>query len=202
MSAFRDLVGVLEKKGFRTQYFESVLQVRDALLAAIEPEQSVGIGGSVTIQEIGVEEPLRQRGNEVYWHWRVPDSQRGEITKKAFLADVYLMSANAISPGGMIVNIDGAGNRIGTMIGGPGKLIMVIGRNKLTRNDEKPVDRIRRVACPQNARRLELNTPCAKTDLCNDCKSPDRMCHVTVALERPPEGRDMEVWLVDQELGY
>jgi len=80
--------------------------------------------------------------------------------------------------------------------------VIVCGKNKLVDDPFKAVDRIRNVACPLNARRLKLNTPCAATGHCTDCRSPQRMCSATVRLQRPPGGREFFVFLVDEELGY
>ena len=190
----------LEKRGFKVRVFDDAAQVKETLLAEIPDGASVGVGGSMTIEELGVEPILRETGHEVYWHWKSSPADRAEVTAKAFMADYYLMSANAIYCDGSLWNIDGNGNRVGTMIGGMGKLIVVAGKNKLT--DEDPVARIKAIACPKNAVRLGLKTPCALTGKCTDCKSPDRMCKLTVELKNPPTARNMEVWLVNEDMGY
>ena len=191
----------LEKKGFRPKMFDSAEAAAEALLSEIPQGATVGVGGSVTIEQLGVEEPLRARGNAVYWHWRVPSSERYIETGKAHVADYYLMSANAIGRDGTLYNIDGTGNRIGAMLCGTGKLIVVAGRNKLT-DEEDPFQRVKREACPPNARRLALDTPCSKLSRCTDCSSKHRMCKISCKLEYPPNGRDMQIWLVDADLGY
>ena len=200
MQQIMTYAAALSKKGFDVRCFGTADEVRRALLAAIPAGASVGIGGSMTIEQLGVESELKSRGCPVYWHWKSAPEQRSEVTKKAFCADFYLMSSNAVSCDGSLWNIDGNGNRLATMLRGTGKLICVIGCNKFT--DSDPVERIKREACPKNAVRLHLNTPCAKTGKCTDCKSPDRMCKLTLELRYPPAGRDMEVWLVDEPLGY
>ena len=202
MEALQPYAQALEKKGFRVRIFETAAQACDALLDLIPDGASVGFGGSMTIETLGVYDVLAQRGNPVYWHWKNPPQARAQVTKDAFCADYYLMSANAIGADATLWNIDGNGNRLATMVGGRGKLIVVAGVNKCVPKGEDPVARIKREACPKNAVRLGLNTPCAKTGQCSDCNSPDRMCKLTLALAYPPSGRDMEVWLVGEALGY
>lgn len=190
----------LSRNGFKAKVFATAAEAKAAVLDLIPPGAPVGVGGSVTIQTLGLREALLERGSEVWWHWYAED--RAEAQRRAHGADFYLMSSNAVTAEGELINIDGNCNRLGTMLYGPGTVIVVCGKNKLAEDPFKAIDRIKSVACPMNARRLNLSTPCAATGRCSDCRSPQRMCSVTVRLQRPPGNRNFHVFLVDEELGY
>ncbi len=190
----------LERRGFQVKCFETAQQARDYLLGAISPRHTVGFGGSMTLKEMGLEEALRERGNPVYWHWTAEDKE--EAQRKAAFADVYLTSANALTRSGQIINMDGHGNRVAATLHGPGRVIFVVGRNKICENYDDAIRRLKTVVCPANARRMNLRTPCVSTGVCTDCDSRQRICNATVVLEHRMMGYQMEVVLVDEELGY
>ena len=191
---------VLEKKGYAVAFFQTAQQAKEYILSSIAPGQSVGIGGSVSVQQLELDKELTAKGCPVHWHWTAEDKEGAQIA--AAVADVYLCSANALTQKGQIINIDGHGNRVAATIHGPGKVIFLIGKNKLAADYDAAMERIHTVACPANARRLGLNTPCAVTGKCSDCASPQRMCNATVILERATTGHPMEVVLVNEDLGY
>ena len=190
----------LEKRGYTVYLFRTAQEAKDYLLSAIAPHQSVGFGGSMTLKNMGLEQALAERGNSVYWHWTAEDKE--DAQRKAAVADVYLTSANAVTKSGQIINVDGHGNRVAATLHGPGRVIFVVGRNKITENYDEAMDRIRNVVSPANAKRMNLDTPCAKTGRCMDCSSKQRICNVTVVLERRLMGYQMDVILVDEDLGY
>ena len=117
--------------------------------------------------------------------------------------DLFLTSANALTADGRLVNVDGNGNRVAASIFGPKRVVFVVGRNKIVDGGiDAAIDRIKREACPPNCRRLNKKTPCAATGVCADCSSPDRICSVTVVMDRRPSRTDVQVLLVDEDLGY
>lgn len=190
----------LEKRGFTVHLFQTGQEAKDYLLSAITPAQSVGFGGSVTLKELGMDTALAQRGNPVFWHWTAEDREQAQ--RSAAVADVYLTSANAVTRSGQIINVDGHGNRVAATLHGPGRVIFVVGKNKICDNYDAAMERIRTVVSPANARRMGLNTPCVTTGRCMDCSSKQRICNVTAVLERRLIGYQMDVILVDEELGY
>ncbi len=198
----KEVADVFNKRGFKARVFDSIQQVNDVLLEEIEPGQSVGIGGSITVNDSGIYDLLKERGNTVYFHWKVPPEERGGIRKLASEADVYLSSSNGVTKEGRLVNIDGFGNRVASMFYGPDRVYIICGRNKVVETEDEAVERTRTVACPKNAERLNRNTPCRKTGKCHDCLGEDRMCNIKVVIECPPPGKEINVMLVDQELGY
>lgn len=199
---FDSILKVFNERGFKARAFDNIDQVVKVLEKEIGPEQSVGVGGSITVKQSGITDILRARGNIVYFHWEVDKSEIGKTRKLASQADVYLCSSNAVTADGKLVNIDGTGNRVASMFYGPDRVYIICGRNKVVENEEQAVERIKNEACPPNARRLALRTPCSKTGRCHDCDSPDRMCSVKVVMERCPKGKEINLMFVDQDLGY
>lgn len=193
----------LKEHGFQVQVFDAGAQARDEALRLIG-SGSVGFGGSMTVSGLGLYETLQEKGNSVYWHWKAPSKDAlPAIFDNARKADFYLCSTNAILESGALLNIDGSGNRVAAMFSGPKTLIVIAGQNKLCGDYSDALARIKREACPPNGRRLNMKTPCTATGVCNDCKGPDRMCRVTVLLERPSfHLPNVHILLVKEDLGY
>lgn len=190
----------LEKRGFTVSRFADREAAAQYLLGEVG-DAPVGIGGSVTIDEMELYPRLQQRG-ETYWHWFDHDP---ETMKQANAAPIYLMSANGVSESGQIINIDGRSNRVANMCYGPERVYIVIGINKIAPNDELALWRARNIASPKNVRRLGVkNTPCREGELvCYDCDSPDRICATFVLQERKPSGiAHYEVVIIDEALGF
>lgn len=196
------LVEKLKKYGYDVHTFENAQQAKNYLLETIPQTDTVGIGGSMTVQQMGLDQALRARGQQVFWHWGVPAEEANEMRKKAATADTYLCSANALTMDGKIVNIDGFGNRLAATLHGTGKVYMIVGKNKLTENLDAAIARIKNASCPANAKRLGLKTPCAVLGHCTDCSSPQRMCRATLIFDRKPNAHPIDILLVDEELGF
>lgn len=188
----------LEGRGYTVRVFSTGKEAADYLDASLDGK-SVGFGGSVTLDVLGLYERL-EKHNRTAWHWRWED--RAAAHREAQAAEVYLTSANALAETGELVNIDGTGNRVAATLFGHEKVYFVIGRNKLAPTYDEAVWRARNIASPQNARRLGKKTPCAvKGDRCYDCKSPERICRGLVTLWGPMMGMEAEVLLIDEDLG-
>ena len=179
----------LRRRGYDVACAASAAEALSLVLAETEGAASVGWGGSETLKEIGARDALAASGKEIRDH--------------QLLMDVFLLSANAVTSDGVIVNIDGRGNRVAASIYGPKRVVYVIGRNKIVDGGvEAAIARAKRFACPPNARRLSKRTPCAATGECADCDSPDRICKVTAIFDRAPTGTPTLAILVDADLGY
>ncbi len=188
--------------GYAVRILDNAEAVRDYLLQSIAPTATVGIGGSISVRQTGIAPALEQRGNPVFWHWTAEKNAMNQARIQANRAEIYLTSTNAITKKGQLVNIDGFGNRLAAMAFGPGKVYVIVGQNKLCEDLETAMERVKQVACPQNARRLGLDTPCAHTGKCVDCHSPQRFCNATLILDRCPGAHPMEIILVREDLGY
>ena len=196
MADFTKVEQALRQRGYTVRVFENGGAAADYLNGAIDGV-SVGIGGSVTVQQLGLYDRLAAH-NQVYWHWQGGLEQR----TRAAGADVYLTSANGLAETGEILNIDGAGNRVASTLYGHKKVYFVIGANKLAPTRDEALWRARNIAAPRNAQRLEKKTPCAVNgDRCYDCKSPDRICRGLVELWGPMMGMEAEVILINEDLG-
>ena len=196
----------LAQRGFEVYHAGTRAEAREKLLSLITPGQSVGIGGSVSIRELDILDALAAQHSRVSWHWLADSPEAGNAAREsARMSDVYLASANAVTADGRIVNIDGMGNRVAAMFQGPKTVILAVGAQKLVKGGlDEAIGRIRRIACPANAKRLNLKKPCGLTGKCNplDCNNDIAMCRVITALEHPSNGRRVIVLLCDEEIGY
>ena len=169
----------------------------------IDDGNSVTWGGTMTVRDMGIPDFLRNRGTlEVLDRDLVETPEEKQaMYLRAFSTDVYLTSANAISEDGVIVNIDGNGNRVAAITWGPKKVIFVIGLNKVAQNVEAALARARSTASPINATRFDIKTPCQTDGVCHNCNSPESICNYVHFLRNSPRGRHVVV-LVGEPLGY
>lgn len=200
-----DISKVLENfrnNGFEASYFETKEEASAYLNEKIDGT-TVGFGGSMTLNEMGLIDSLKTH-NEVISHWSVPEGMTvAQVLDKAMRTDVYLTSANGASEKGELVNIDGTGNRVGSTLFGHNKVYFVLGINKFEENLDKAIYRARNVSAPPNAKRLGKNTPCAvKGDRCYDCNSPERICRGLVVHYRKMSSCDIEVVIIGEKLGF
>jgi len=192
----------LEKNGFQTFFVPTKDKALDKVLLLIPSNANVGIGGSATLREINLIEALTARGNTVFEHWSQPEENVTSIMRKQLNSDVFVASSNAVTEDGKLVNIDKAGNRVAAMIFGPKNVILVIGINKIVKDLEEGMRRLRNIAAPMNAKRRGDRTPCATTGICTDCETSDRVCRIITIMEKKPSRTDMTLILVGEELGF
>jgi len=179
----------LRRRGFEAEYVKTGAEAAEKVLAEAASAASVGWGGSETVKTLGLREKLAAAGKEIRDH--------------QLEMDLFILSANAITADGRIVNIDGRGNRVAASIAGPKRVIYLIGRNKVVDGGiDAAIARIKKYACPPNCRRLGKQTPCALTGVCGDCDSPDRICKVTAIFDRKPTGVSAKAFVIDEDLGY
>ena len=192
----------LRSRGFDAAVFESSADAASFILGDIPEGQTVAIGGSMTVKQMDLHTRLRQAGHTVLWHWEEEPAKRAALLHEAMNAPVYLCSANAVTEDGLMVQIDGNGNRVAAMCYGPNTVYVVIGRNKIVEGGyQQAVRRIKQVACPGNARRLNLSTPCGITGSCDVSACRNSMCHITVSFDLAPGGKRTQVVLIDEDLG-
>ena len=189
----------LENRGFRAHVFATGAEAADYLAQTLH-NTCIGIGGSVTIDEIGVYDRL-SADNDVIWRWKKPTPDSRE---RGAAAETFLCSANGVSETGELVNIDGYGNRVAPTIYGPQRVFLVVGKNKIAPDLNGAIDRARNIAAPLNARRLNRHTPCAVGEpRCHDCRSPEKICGVMTVFFMPPTSiKEFHVLLVNEDLGY
>ena len=204
MSEIQQTVDVLNKKGYKAV---SVADAKDAVthvLKVIGKNDTVGAGGSVTLDQIGMIEALLTRGNTIYSSAvaRANGKDPDEARMLAMSADVFISSTNAVTLEGDLINIDAIGNRVAGMFFGPKKVVIVTSRNKITTNPHTAVLRIKKFASPQNTKRLGLDTPCAKTGKCSECNSPQRICNVVTRIQYPTWSKEIHVVIIDGDFGF
>lgn len=192
----QEFIKNLKDMDYEVSYFDTAKEAAEYLDGKIDGK-TVASGGSVTVQQLGLDEMLKTH-NEYLSHWK------GDSIEDVVSTDVYLSSANAVSKAGEIVNIDGTGNRVASTIYGHKELYYIIGTNKICEDLESAVWRARNIAAPLNAQRLKRNTPCAvKGDKCYNCDSPERICRVLSVHWKKPRGTPyQEVVIVGEELGF
>ena len=158
----------------------------------------------MSIADLEVQQPLAEQGKTILNH-SVPDlsrDQKMEVMRQQLTCDLFLSGCNALTLTGELINIDATGNRVAAMFFGPRMVIVVAGRNKLVDGTpQEAIQRVKQWATPPNAKRLNFNTPCAKTGFCSNCNSPDRLCRVTTIIDRKPRFTDLRVLVVNADLG-
>ena len=191
-------------RGIKGYYCEDAAKAKELALSLMEDGASVSWGGSESLNEIGlIGELLKYDRLNVIDRSRytTPEAVR-ELKGKVAMSDYFLMSSNAITLDGELVNIDGRGNRLAYLIYGPENVIIIAGMNKISVDVREAIDRVQNIASPPNAVRLDCDTPCAKTGRCAGCISENTICCQVVVTRRSRiEGR-IKVILVGEELGY
>ena len=193
----------LERRNFRAFYCPTAAEAVEMVSSLIPDGSSVTWGGSMTIREIGLTAALHKRKLKVLDRDQAANSDEVQrIYREAFSADYYLASTNAISEDGVLVNIDGNGNRVAAITFGPKHVIFVVGLNKVTQDVGSALARARSTASPTNAARFDVKTPCQVDGVCHNCNSVDCICNYIHFLRNShPAGRHIVV-LVGEELGY
>lgn len=202
-NAANTIIKNLEKRHMEGYYCATKEEAVAKALELMPAGSSIGWGGSMTLSETGLMEALKEKD------YRLIDRMAGKTpkeTKKLYseicMADCYLMSTNAITLDGELVNIDGRGNRVAFLCFGPDSVIILAGMNKVVPDVKAGIDRVRNMAAPPNTVRLNRNTPCSETGKCADCLSPDCICGQTVITRLSMVPGRIKVVLIGEELGY
>lgn len=193
----------LEKNGMKAYLVEDAQAARELVNAMIKDHETVCDGGTMTLQETGILDMLNHRDLVFHSHSdpTMTREQSDAEARKAFSADTFIASTNAVTLQGELVNIDGHENRVSAMIFGPKQVIIVAGYNKIVEDEEAAKKRIREIAAPANSVRLHKQTPCSKTGSCQDCYSKDRICSSYVKINYDKEDR-IRVILIAEAYGY
>lgn len=197
------LLRKLERRGMRAVCCETAEEARREALRGLKKGDSVCWGGSVTLRQLGLIELLKGGDFRALDRMEARDEQElRRIYSECMLADRFFCSANALTMEGELVNMDGNGNRVSCLMYGPKEVTVIVGRNKLVRDVEAAVERIRTVAAPRNAARAGYQTGCLHAGRCVDCYTPECICgHLVIT--RFSRIRDrLRVILVNEELGY
>lgn len=203
-----DLYGEYLVDKFNERFFESYYcsTKEDALnkaLSLIKDGDTVSWGGSQSIFQCGLVDEVKKGNYTVIDRAtaKTPE-EKEELMRKAFFVDTYLMSSNAVSETGELVNVDGNGNRVAALSYGPKQVIIVVSLNKVMPDLDSAIKRARSIAAPTNAQRFGLDTPCAKTGKCFNCNSKDCICaDIVITRISRPKNR-IKIIFCGEELGY
>ena len=198
------IVETLIKNEFDAVYLSPVKEAADFIMKHVQPESTVGFGGSMTIRNMGIQDKVKAVGGKVLDHG-APGLSREEVVavaRKEMLSDLYLCSSNAITLDGALVNIDGMGNRIAAMNFGPKKVIVVVSVDKVCKDEAAAFDRLETIAAPMNNKRLETSNPCIKTGICADCQGKTRICRMYSVTRKKPMATDITVVVVGESCGF
>lgn len=205
----------LRRNNMQAYFVETKEQAKELVNSMLTKGCTVTHGGSVTLKETGITELLKS-GEYNYLDRSAPGLTREqvlEIYRKAFFADVYLTSANAITENGELYNVDGNSNRVAAILYGPESVIVVAGYNKIVPDIKAAVQRVKTQAAPKNTVRLSCKTPCSATGecislkkensfACDGCKSPERVCCNYVVSAQQRQKDRIKVIIVGEEIGY
>ena len=197
MERLNQLSQALKRRGFESEVFPSGRVASMRLLEMVRG-RSVGYGGSLTLESLDVLGDIGACAKELYTH--LP-GRGGEEERAALRTDIFLTSANAVSMDGQIVNIDGTGNRVAATCFGPGRVIYLVGRNKIVPTLDDALRRAKEAAV-KVAKRYQRRTPCVTTGKCEDCLSPESVCAITTIHRKKPFGIEVSVFLIDEDLGF
>ena len=194
----------LKKNNFAVHVAENKEEGAQIVRSLIEKGATIGVGGSVTIDQLDILDGLEAEGHLIFNHnkagltpQQVLDFRRRELT-----CDVFLTSTNALTEKGELVNIDGVGNRVAALTFGPKRVVVATGINKIVADVHAGIARIGSVAAPLNNKRLKKDMPCTKVGHCVDCQLPGRICNVTTITKKRPPLTDIHIVLIKEELGY
>lgn len=194
----------LKKNGFQARLCASRGDAAKFIMEMAEDCRTVGIAGTHTARALGIVPMLRDAGKTLYDHWQCTPGTPEEVEcRKAQVgSDLFISSTNALTMTGEIVNREGCGNRTNAMSFGPGKVVIVAGKNKIVPDLDAAINRIEETAAPIRAMSLNRKTPCVKTGHCMDCDSPERICRITSIIHRRPVLTQITVLILEEDLGY
>lgn len=198
------VVESLKKNAFDALYFEKGEEALEYISAHISKDTKVAFGGSMTIKALKVKEKAEEKGAIILDHGdaKLSGDEKLKVMREELTSDLFLCSSNAVTLDGELINIDGAGNRVAAITFGPKKVILVVGINKICKDENEGFNRLKLIACPKNNMRLNKPNPCTKTGVCMDCKSDSRICRVYSVIKRKPMCSDITVIIVGESLGY
>jgi L-lactate utilization protein LutB len=204
LTKLRKTKKALERNGITAYIAKTGDDARQRALSLIDRGASVGLGGSQTVAEIGLLDVLRKGDYRLLDQYdpSLAKAEAMEQRKAGTHAEFFVSGTNAVTEDGKLVNVDGMGNRLAGFCFGPDKVIIVVGRNKIVSDVESALNRVRNVAAPMNAKRFGLATPCVRTGRCSDCDSPQRICNLTLIIEKQQTKDRISVILVNEDLGF
>lgn len=198
------LIKSLKKNRIEAIYFPSKKELIEFFIANLKSNTTVGTGDSLTLEQIGIIDLLRKQNINFLDKYKkdLIRSEKDRLYRDNFSCDLFLSGINAITLEGKIFNLDGNGSRVAPVIFGPKQVFLVCGTNKIVQNDEEAIARIKNIAAPIDAKRLNKKTPCTKTGKCMDCKSVDKICNYYTIIQGQFNKERIKVLLIDGKYGF
>lgn len=195
------VVEALKKRHFDAYYCQTAEEAVAQVLDLIPEGDIVAWGGSMTMQETGILDAVKERYQVIDRDTAPNREEATALMRKALTSDTFLMSSNAITEDGQLFNIDGNGNRCAALVFGPKSVIVVAGMNKVVKTVADAESRARNIAAPMNAQRFNITTPCSVTGACADCVSPDCICASMVRTRISRPAKKIKVVLIGEDYG-
>ena len=204
MDDIQKVVDALNANNIECILVQSKAEALEQALELIPDGAEVGLGGSVSVEEIGLLEKLREGNYTLYDQYEIGIAMDENLSRrrKGIVAKYFVAGTNAITADGQLVNVDGMGNRVAAQIFGPEKVILVAGTNKIVGDVHEAFDRLEQIAAPINAKRVGMGTPCADTGECIDCDAPMRICNMYTIIRRMMFPGRLTLILVNEALGF
>lgn len=204
MELFEEAILNFKKNKIKLTYFENIKEFYQYIDTLIKPKYTVGVGDSISFEEIGLYDYLRDLDIKFLdkYNKDLTKDEKKALYIQNFSADIFFSGINALSSEGKIYNLDGNGSRVAPIIYGPKKVILICGINKLVKTEEEAIARIKLKAAPLDTIRLNKKTPCVKTKVCMDCKSPEKICNYMTIIQGQFDSERIEILLINKELGY
>ncbi|WP_240837643.1 lactate utilization protein [Acidaminobacter sp. JC074] len=198
-----DIKNNFEDRNIEFKYFESEKDLLVSIENEMRKHETIGIGNSQTLKHYEISDMALKLGKVVYDKTLSEDKdQVRKLKKQALLSDCYITSSNAITEDGKIINVDHSGNRVAAMTYGPDRVLVLVGINKLTLNEQAGIKRVLNVATPKNAKRAKIASPCSMEMSCDTCHQGVRVCnYLSIIRGQNTKGR-MKVYLINKELGF
>ncbi len=196
------LLGNFRKRNFDAFYFHDKAGALEYLISEFKVGKTITWGGSLTINEIGIKELIRKRDLHIIDRdTAVTHEEKHRMHLESFSCDYYLMSSNAVTRDGKLVNIDGIGNRVAALIYGPAAVYVIVGVNKICKDEDEALERVRNLTAPKNAIRLKRSTPSAETGFCHDCLKEQCICSHIVVTRRSWTRNRIKIIIINEALG-
>lgn len=197
------VVKALESRNMEAYYVKTKEEALEKALELIPEGSTISWGGTMSAQEIGLTQALKDGEYVVYDRETVGTrEEKEEIAHKALNCDFFLGSTNAISEDGVMVNIDGNANRVAAYAYGPKNVLLIVGMNKVVKTEADAMSRAKNEVAPINAQRFGIDTPCVKNGSCFDCKKPECICCQILITRYSRVAKRTKVILVDENLGF
>lgn len=201
---YEALIKAFRMNRIKVELFKTKTELLRYLDQNIVEGTTVGVGDSMTLEALDVYHLLREKGVNFLdkYNQQLIKSEKKQLYMDNFFADTFISGVNAITENGKIINLDGNGSRVAPIIYGPKKVFLIAGTNKIVKNEQEAIQRIKKVAAPLDAVRLGKNTPCTKLGYCIECKSADKICNYLTTIQGQFDEKRIELLIIEGAYGY